>query len=77
MEDCEPCPEIDDVRYDQFFEQLGEEMRAKVAATKKLEGCSDQAASSVGTSPAPSAALATKPKFIKVVRCMHVSQFSE
>lgn len=37
MDDCEPCPEIDDVRYDQFFEELGEEMRAKVKEIDMLK----------------------------------------
>jgi len=30
MDDCEPCREIDDARYDQYFEELGLEMRNKV-----------------------------------------------
>ena len=37
MDDCDPCPEIDDARYDQFFEELGEEMRAKVKEIDMLK----------------------------------------
>lgn len=37
MDDCEPCEEIDVVRYDQYFEELGEEMRAKVKEIDMLK----------------------------------------
>jgi len=37
MDDCEPCREIDDTRYDQYFEELGLEMRNKVKQIDQLK----------------------------------------
>lgn len=37
QEECEPCEETNSVRYDEFFEQLEEEMKNKVKDIDELK----------------------------------------